>query len=101
MAFQKGKSGNPTGRPKGLSLAKILQDVLNEKPGASVSTYRELVVRKLVVEAIKGDMKAQAIIWDRLEGKIPSASVGLGFGKDQDGNPTGEIPDTVTVTFTA
>lgn len=68
--FQKGQSGNPGGRPKGTSLTAELRRMMDEKAGAdSKITRRRALLESLYAMALKGDVRAHAIIWDRTEGK--------------------------------
>lgn len=63
--FQKGKSGNPRGRPKG---ARGLKTDLKEELGQRVTitengrsrnlTKQQLMVKQLTAKAVKGDMRA-------------------------------------------
>ena len=60
--FQKGRSGNPSGRPKGhRNLAATLAAILGEQTSAAVGgleqdmTKLEAVTRKLVDQALAGD----------------------------------------------
>lgn len=62
--FQKGRSGNPKGRPKGAkSFKKLLISVLNEKVTVNENgvttkmTKLEVIARRTVNEAIKGNPK--------------------------------------------
>ena len=67
--WKPGQSGNPKGRPKGAkNLATIFNDVLNQKfeiqeKGTTRNiTAREGIVRRLVHEALKGNIKATAFV---------------------------------------
>jgi hypothetical protein len=67
--FAPGKSGNPKGRPKGAkNLATIFNDALNQKFDIQERgktrkiTARELIVRRVVHEAVKGNIKATALV---------------------------------------
>lgn len=67
--FQKGKSGNPKGRPKGtLNLATVLERtlrervVINENGERKVITKMEAAVKQLVNKAAKGDIPAFKIL---------------------------------------
>ena len=66
--FQKGQSGNPKGRSKGSKgLAALLNDVLKEKVPLGTTgkkiTAREAIVRRQIINALKGDTKAFNAIW--------------------------------------
>ena len=66
--FQPGQSGNPSGRPKGsVSMKAILRRKLAEAEAASA----EAIVDALIAEAKGGNLRAIAVILDRLEGKVP------------------------------
>lgn len=71
MAFEKGKSGNPGGRPK----EKPFLDALTMELKARGDDHKALrqIAGKLVDRAIKGDMAAALAIADRLDGKPAQA----------------------------
>jgi hypothetical protein len=62
MAFEKGKSGNPLGRPSGKSKHQKLADKL----ARAIELDAVDVVRAVVRAAKKGDMTAAKLILDRL-----------------------------------
>lgn len=65
--WPKGVSGNPKGRPKS-SLNKSLAKVLAERyPDAKHTNELELC-RRVVAEAIEGDVDMRKLIWQRIEG---------------------------------
>lgn len=73
--WEKGKSGNPKGRPIGSrSIRKILREVLEIDLEAENPLTREketldartLMVCKLVQRATKGNLKAMDMIFDKL-----------------------------------
>src|SRR5271157_5647039 len=77
--FQKGRSGNPKGRPKGSkNLGTLLNQALDEKVGVTEDgrrrrvTKRELVIKQLVNKSASADLRAikQLIdIVERVEGR--------------------------------
>jgi hypothetical protein len=67
--WKPGQSGNPKGRPKGAkNLATIFDDALNETFEIQVKgktrkvTAREAIVWKLINEALRGNIKATAVV---------------------------------------
>lgn len=72
--WQPGQSGNPKGRPKGVTLSESLRRVLAEEvPGKSGATYAEAIARALCKQAAKGNVLAAKEIADRTEGKPKTA----------------------------
>lgn len=66
--FQPGQSGNLSGRPQS-HLNKLLSDYLCARDGKSRKTREQKLVEKIYELAQAGDMRAAALIWDRMEGK--------------------------------
>jgi len=71
MPFEKGKSGNPGGRPKHKMFREALEMELREI-GPDHKALRDMA-RKAIDRARKGDMGAIGFIADRLDGKPAQA----------------------------
>lgn len=71
--FEKGKSGNPAGRPPGKSISTILKELLEgtiKNASGEVKTRAEVLALTLIEKGIKGkDLRAIEQILDRTEGK--------------------------------
>ncbi len=67
MAFKKGTSGNPSGRPHSLPFKTALEMEI-KNAGADHKALRS-IARKLIDEATDGNMTAINAIADRLDGK--------------------------------
>jgi hypothetical protein len=75
--FQKGESGNPSGRPKLTRLTDALRQQLAEtSPDAPESTVAETIARALIREAVSGNVQAIRELGDRTEGK-PKQTIDL------------------------
>jgi hypothetical protein len=69
MAFQKGVSGNPGGRPKrDWSWASELEKAVNETEKQTGKTFRELVAKRVVAEAASGNINAIKELINRMDG---------------------------------
>lgn len=77
MAFEKGKSGNPGGRPKDKPFLEALRMEL-AAAGPDHKALREIAAR-VVKRAQAGDMLAIGMIADRLDGK-PAQAIENGDG---------------------
>ena len=70
VPFQKGQSGNPGGRPKGMSLvAQLKEELLKPASGSTTTTNKEMVAHKLVQMAIAGDVPAIRLCFEYIDGK--------------------------------
>lgn len=68
--WQPGQSGNPKGRPKGLSITTLLHQLLDKlAPGTQLS-IAEALTNVAVREAMKGDFRFFKEIWDRVDGPV-------------------------------
>ena len=68
--WRKGQSGNPAGRPKKPAcIPDILRMIGEEQEPKTGLTNLEAILRRVVVEARKGEPWACQFVADRLEGK--------------------------------
>jgi hypothetical protein len=85
MPFKKGVSGNPGGRPKReWTWANLLEQVGDEIETKSGKKFKDLVTKRLWVDAVNGSLGAQKEILNRMDGMPMQKS---------------EIQGNVTVTF--
>lgn len=100
--FQPGQSGNPKGRPKGVSFAAVAKKILAQETdfqmpnGEVVRITREeaLVLRTVLIgEQGREDfaLKAVQMIYDRLEGKPPTQGQEQG-GDGNEGSKLAALP---------
>ncbi|MHB8962006.1 MAG: DUF5681 domain-containing protein [Saccharofermentanales bacterium] len=71
--FVKGKSGNPGGRPKGLSIIALIDAAVSE------ADWRN-IISILKTKASRGDLKALEMLMDRRFGKATQMIAGDGGG---------------------
>ena len=70
MAFQKGQSGNPGGKPKGtISIVHLLLRKLKDKTPDGKKNA-DAVAEQLISLALSGDLDAIKVILDRVDGKV-------------------------------
>lgn len=67
--FVKGKSGNPSGRPKS-KLNSLLAKELTKRFKGERQTNEEAIAKKVVEMARAGDKDCIELIWTRMEGKV-------------------------------
>lgn len=80
MAYAKGQSGNPGGRPKEKPWADALRAALSELDADGIKKLRK-VAEAMVNKALEGDVPAIKEIGDRLDGKAVQALA------NEDGGP--------------
>src|SRR5262249_11824005 len=72
--FQKGKSGNPKGRPRNVSsLTALLRQKMEQicEYDKQQRTWRDVIVLATLKLAMKGNSSALREVWERLGGKVP------------------------------
>ena len=97
--WQKGQSGNPGGRPKGLpKISSALHRLLMTKPDEVYEPHNkaDVLALQLYDSATKGDTYACREILDRTEGKVAQ-----GLQLSTADLPTTEIVDRLTAAFEA
>lgn len=67
--FPKGTSGNPAGRPKGLSLVAELRKELAKKAHGTNIPLKTMVAARLVQMALAGDVPAIKVCFEYVDGK--------------------------------
>jgi hypothetical protein len=82
MAFQKGKSGNPGGRPKDKPWTEALRLAVFENTADGKRMLRA-IAEKCAEAALGGDMQAVREIGDRLDGKA-AQTIDATFSDDRD-----------------
>jgi len=71
MAFKKGVSGNPKGRPKGdQCMSVILRQKLEENVRGGDKTKAEAVADKIIEQALEGDGRCLELLFNRTEGAV-------------------------------
>jgi hypothetical protein len=70
-AWKKGQSGNPAGRPVGsISVTSMVKKKLEEVPEGQQKTYLELLVGRIIKQAIvDGDPQMIKTIWQYTDGQ--------------------------------
>jgi len=66
--FEKGNSGNPSGKPKGKSITKMLRAYMLEIDTSTGLSRIDTLVHVLFESARKGDLQAIKLIMDRVDG---------------------------------
>ena len=73
MAWKKGQSGNPRGRPKDKPFADALRITLAEEDTTTKKRKLRAIADRLVDAALKGDAWAIREVMDRVDGKAVQA----------------------------
>ena len=81
--FVKGISGNPAGKPKGISITALVKAELKKAPEGQELTYAQLFLKKLFKKAIvDGDHATQKLIWNYIDG-LPKGELDLTSGGEK------------------
>lgn len=68
-SFKPGQSGNPSGRPKrSWTWAEELTKAADETEAKTGKTFRELISKRVIVEAASGNMIAAKEAFNRMDG---------------------------------
>ena len=84
--FKKGTSGNPNGRPpKGYSITEMMKKLLATKvkdaKGRMVDP-REAIGRSILKKALEGDVAAQKMVWQYMDG-MPQQNIDATSGGEK------------------
>lgn len=72
--FKPGQSPNPGGRPKGVSISRLVRDaLLQQSADGSGLTKAEKVAEKVVDLAAEGNMQAIPLVWRYMDGEPKQA----------------------------
>lgn len=67
--WKPGQSGNPNGRPKGLSITRLVREELEKVPPGEKQEAKYLLVKKILHKALKeGDREMIKICWNYMDG---------------------------------
>lgn len=71
-SWKKGQSGNPNGRPaKGYSITEMMQKIIatpRKDDKGRLQDVREVLATKILEKALVGDVAAQKMIWQYMDG---------------------------------
>ncbi len=76
MVFVPGKSGNPGGRPKTKHAREALLKAMREAEETGTAETWADIARAIRRKAAQGDLHAAQLLFDRVDGKLPTAVVG-------------------------
>lgn len=68
--WKNGVSGNPKGRPKGMTMTELIKDIGDIVEKGTESTLKERVIKRAYEMAISGNMRAIEFITERIEGRV-------------------------------
>jgi hypothetical protein len=76
--WQKGESGNPTGRPRKSPVSDALRELIDQEYSGREKRFRgltncQVLATRLFEQAIAGDLGAAKEVADRIQGKAPQS----------------------------
>lgn len=96
MAWEKGETGNPGGRPKERPFLDALRLALNEEDGVTKKKRLRRIAEKLVEAAEQGEAWAIKEVMDRVDGK-PAQTADISVTADHKHTHVSEpLPETAT-----
>jgi Family of unknown function (DUF5681) len=101
-SFQKGKSGNPKGRPRNVSsLTVLLREKITQicEYDKQQRTWQEMIVLATLKLAMEGNSSALREVWERLGGSAPipeEARIVVRYDQSPIKNPAALSPDGST-----
>lgn len=67
--FKPGTSGNPNGRPKGISITEMVKTALEEIEPKTNKPWKELIIKRILLKATNdGDTQMLKAIWSYIDG---------------------------------
>jgi hypothetical protein len=67
--FGPGNNANPKGRPpKGWALSDLIEDGMDEEEPKTKKQFKELIIKRLIVECVNGNIMAMRELFNRIEG---------------------------------
>lgn len=77
VKWKPGQSGNPAGRPKGQTLTELLRKALFNIPDNEKQSVANKFIDSVVEQALKGDDKAQKLVFNYIDG-LPKQDIQVG-----------------------
>ena len=71
--YVQGVSGNPGGRPKGVSITRMIREAMDSVEEHTGLTWKEIIVDAILQRAARGDPQMLKVIWAYIDG-IPNLS---------------------------
>ena len=76
--FKPGQSGNPNGRPKGISITEMVKTALEEVEPKTGIHWKDLIIKRILLKATNdGDTQMLKAIWAYIDG-MPRQDLNLG-----------------------